>query len=125
MVDGVQLPQLGEQPGVGNVRPHVGPVLDPPGPVVGPVVHAARLERVGPDVVDIAANSPVWTGPEGEGLGQLRELLRHGGEAGFVDLLVLPVHLQSRLALVNVGPALVFVEMKGLKGTTIFSTGSF
>ena len=119
MIDGVELPQLGEQPGVGDVRPDVGPVLDAPGPVVGPVIHAARLERVGPDVVDVAAHPPVWTGPEGEGLGQLGELLRHGGQGGLVDRLVLPVHLQCRLALVNVCPALVFVEMKGLKGSTI------
>ena len=58
VVDGVQLPQLGEQPGVRDVGPDIGAVLDAPGPVVGPVVHAARLQGVGPDVVDIATNSP-------------------------------------------------------------------
>ena len=86
VVDGVQLPQLGEQAGVGDVGPHVGPELDPLGPVVAPVIHGARLQGIGsrtslfdivsqvligtvPDVVNIVANSLVGTGPEGEGLG--------------------------------------------------------
>ena len=46
VVDGVELPQLGEQPRVRDVRPHVGPELDALGPVVAPVVHGARLQRI-------------------------------------------------------------------------------
>ena len=46
VVDGVQLAQLREQPSVWDVRPYVGPKLDPLGPVVTPVVHRPGPQRV-------------------------------------------------------------------------------
>ena len=68
-----------------------------------------------PDVVDITPNSFVWTGPEGEGLGELTELLVDGGQGRFVDLLVLGVILQRFPAAVNVRPALKFVQVESLE----------
>ena len=42
VVDGVQLPQLGEQARVRDVGPHIRPELDALGPIVTPVIHRAR-----------------------------------------------------------------------------------
>ena len=79
VVDGVQLPQLGEEASVGNVWSNIGSELDSLGPVVTPVIHGAGLQRVGPDdddvivevndeaspdIIDVGANPLVRTGPE-------------------------------------------------------------
>merc|ERR1719154_496729 len=68
MIDSVQLPQLGEQSSIRHIRPNSRPVLDPPGPVVAPVIHGPRLERVGPYVIHITTLPLVRARPEWESL---------------------------------------------------------
>ena len=68
-----------------------------------------------PDVIDVASDSLVRAGPEGECLGQLIELLVYRGQRCFVNLLVLQVLLESHPTLVYFCPALIFVKMKSFE----------
>lgn len=106
VVDGVQLAELGEEAAVRHVGPHGAPQLDPPAPVVGPVVQGTRLQVVCPDVIDIAACSALRAGPEVEGLGELGALLRDGGQALPSNCLEVWAGFLGQSVAVDVVPAL-------------------
>lgn len=75
VIDSVKLSQLCEKATVGNILSDAAPELDPLAPVVAPVIEAARLKAVRPDVINTGPFPGIRAWPEHEGLGQLARLL--------------------------------------------------
>ncbi len=106
----VEVAQLAEEPSPGNVGPDLRSDLDPPGPVVAPVVHAARLEEVCAYVVDVVSLARLRAGPEGKVLDELVPLVVHQADAVAVGVLELLVGADGLAGLVDVVPALFVLE---------------
>ncbi len=107
----VEVAQLAEEPSPGNVGPDLRSDLDPPGPVVAPVVHAARLEEVRAYVVDVISLARLRAGPEGKVLDELVPLVVHQADAVAVGVLELLVGADGLAGLVDVVPALEEEEL--------------
>jgi len=80
VVDCVKLSELGEKTTVGNILSDAAPELDSLAPVVAPVVQAARLKAVRPDVINIGPLSNIRAWPKHEGFCKLARLLVDRGQ---------------------------------------------
>lgn len=68
MVDSVQSAKLGEEASIWNIFADILPAVDALGPVISPIVHAARLNAITSNIVDVVASSPVGDRPVRKGL---------------------------------------------------------
>ena len=106
VVDGVESSKLREETGIGNVWSNSLTALNTFGPVISPIVHAARLDAVAADVVDVVPASFVRDGPVGERLEKFTGLTIHQLPARSFTGHELLIVLQQQPSLVNVRPAL-------------------
>lgn len=128
VVDGVNLAQLGEESGIGDIIPHSSSAFDSLGPIVTPIIHTSyanhilgqniigwimypklhltRLQFVAPNIINVLAGSLLGLRPVAKTFMKFDVLLFEKFQAISILLLILGIIFHGQTRGIHVVPAL-------------------